>query len=732
MASTPVRVAKRAHIRWALRPLTLALIGAAPTQAQAQSHLPSDDSATVPAQTVTVTGRAAPDASAVTGFADVTPSRTPLQASTVTADQLQDAGVTQLSGLTKLDASVNDDYNAVGYWSYLSVRGYTLDNRYNYLRDGLPINAETSLGLDNKASVDILKGLSGMQAGTSAPGGLVNLVVKRPDVDRRDIGFGWTQSGTYGAHADISQRFGADGAAGLRLNAAVERLDPQVRDAQGHRHLLALAGDARLGDAGLLEAEVEISHQSQPSVPGFSLLGNRLPSAHEIDPRINLNNQPWSSPVVLDGQTASLRWTRALAADWTLTAQALVQRLTSDDRLAYPFGCSKEDTYDRYCSDGTFDFYDFHSDHEHRDTDDLKLQAAGSVATGAFIHHLTLGVLSTRFRSRLQPQVDDGTIVGSGSVDGLTVIPTLPDLATVPNTDTTERSTELFLRDHVALSGQTGLWAGLRHTQLQRSSIQTDGGDPTHYDQAFTTPWLALTQRVTPQTLAYASWGQGVESEVAPNLVLYTNAGQPLPALKSHQTELGLKHDSAGLAWSVTGFDIQRPLFDDVGACDTAASCTHQIDGREHHRGIEVQAQTRIGRWYFTGSAMWLNARREGGVDTSLNGLRPPNVPKQTLKLQAGRDVAALPGLTLLAALTYEGQRAVLPDNSISLPGWTQIDLGARYITATRYGQTVTWRLAVDNAANQRAWRESPYQYDHVYLFPLAPRTWRASVDFSF
>jgi iron complex outermembrane receptor protein len=409
-----------------------------------------------------------------------------------------------------------------------------------------------------------------------------------------------------------------------------------------------------------------------------------------------------------------------------------VQRLTSDDRLAYSFGCSKENNYDRYCSDGTFDFYDYHSDNEHRDTEDLKLQAAGSLATGALSHRLTVGALSTRFRSRLQPQIDDGTIVGSGNINGQTIIPTLPDLGTVPNTDTTERSTELYLRDHVTLNGQSGVWAGLRHTQLQRSGVETDGSGATRYDQTFNTPWLAVTQQLTPRTMVYASWGQGVESEVAPNLAIYTNAGQPLPALKSHQTELGIKHDAAALAWSLTAFDIKRPLFDDTGACDTTASCTHQIDGTEQHRGVEAQAQSRFGPWSISGSAMWLDSRRQGAADPALNGLRPPNVPAKTLKLQANRAVAALHGLTLFAAMTYEGRRAVLPDNSIFLRGWTQIDLSARFTTTRPDGETVTWRLAVDNVANQRAWRESPYQYDHVYLFPLAPRTWRTSVDFSF
>jgi hypothetical protein len=104
------------------------------------------------------------------------------------------------------------------------------------------------------------------------------------------------------------------------------------------------------------------------------------------------------------------------------------------------------------------------------------------------------------------------------------------------------------------------LWLGLRYTRLHRESVFADGSVDTAYDQAFTTPWLALSYRLAPATTAYASWGQGIESAVVPNLPSYNNPGQPLPALKSHQIEAGIKHGADGLNWSAIAFDIDRPL----------------------------------------------------------------------------------------------------------------------------------------------------------------------------
>jgi len=76
----------------------------------------------------------------------------------------------------------------------------------------------------------------------------------------------------------------------------------------------------------------------------------------------------------------------------------------------------------------------------------------------------------------------------------------------------------------------------------------------------------------------------------------------------------------------------------------------------------------------------------------------------------------------------HEGRRTVLPGETLQLPSWTRIDLGARWTMATAAGP-MTWRLGLDNATDRRAWRESPYQFGHSWLFPLAPRTLRASLD---
>jgi iron complex outermembrane receptor protein len=434
--------------------------------------------------------------------------------------------------------------------------------------------------------------------------------------------------------------------------------------------------------------------------------------------------------VVLEGHTASLRWTQPLAADWKLVVHGARQRLRSDDRIAFPFGCFSPDpapdgTYyaDRYCPDGSFDLYDFRSDNERRWSDALDVSVSGRVEAAGLVHRLGVGVLHQTVPARFQRQAFN--FAGTGHVDGSVVLPAAPDL-TGENTNRDERSTELYARDAVVFAPGWTAWFGWRHTRLHRDSVRTDGSQPTGYTQSIDTPFAALSFAFASGQLVYASAGRGIETDVAPNRDRYTNAGVALPALRSRQLELGLKGGIEAWSWNAAWFDIRRPLAVDVGACDVAGSCTRVIDGAQRHRGAEASLEWRDGDWAVQAAAMALRARREDSADAAANSLVPTNVPQRTLKAQADYRVA--PALTASLGLVHEGRRYVTPDNSARIPAWTRIDAGAAW-EQLRGRSVMTWRLGIDNLFDRRAWKESPYQFGHAYLYPLAARTVRLSVQ---
>jgi iron complex outermembrane receptor protein len=674
----------------------------------------------------------------VSGFDGVPLQELPLNVTSIGNATLRDIGAQRVTDALRTDASVSDSYNLPAYWDKLSVRGFALDNRYNFRREGLPISAESIIPMDNKERIELLKGTSGIQSGTSAPGGLVNYVVKRAPNNAektiRDVTLSYGPGNNRLVAADLGGRFGEGADFGYRFNAAHEDLNPYIRDTQGHRDLIALAMDWRINGRNRLEWEFEQSHHEQIGVNFYSLLGsgpNALPAP--VDGTRNITRQPSSQPGVFDGLTGSISLKHELDSGWIWNTQYGLQHLRADDRLVYASGCATAPT-DRFCANGDFQIRDYRSDNEHRNSEAVQTDLRGQIQLGGLEHSVKFSLMRQRQINQM-PYTRTDTLVGTtNSINGGLTLPNAASVNIDTNTNISDYNTELAFNDRVRLTPQTTGWLGLRHTQLNRQSVQTDGSAAVQDTRGVSTPWLAVSHQLTPSDIVYASYGKGLEAIAAPNFNNYTNAGQPLPALRSTQHEVGLKHQADHTSWQMTWFDITRPATTDAGVnCSYnsgAGTCTRQIDGQAHHQGLELSTQTQLTQWNFGGSAMWLDAKREGAtVQTDLNGQRPINVPKYVLRGMAEYRFASVVGLRSGLRISREGERNVTENGDIMLPAWTTVDATTHYDTKL---DTVasTWTLAINNLADKRYWRESPRQYGQYFLYPGAPRTVRVTVVF--
>jgi len=710
-----------------------------------------------PTPEITITS---PSPQQVSGFGDVPLSKAPFSAISIDNATLRDIGATRISDALRLDASVTDSYNSPAYWDMLSVRGYTLDNRYNYRREGLPISAETMIPMENKERIELLKGTSGIQAGTSSPGGLANYVVKRAPTGNDDTIRAVTASYGNGKSSsialDLGGRFGETKEFGYRFNTAYEDLNPYIRNTQGHRHLVALAMDWRVSADSKLELEFEQSERQQMGVNGYSLLANpndplakpSLPTT--VDGTRNFTRQTWSVPGFFGATTGSLRWKQNLGEGWLWTTSYGAQRLRTDDRLTFGLGhnCYGTDPStaalcDRFSADGRFDVYDYRSDNEQRKVDALKTEISGSLTWGSIKHDLIASVLRYRLLDRLPP-LQAYNLVGEGNTKNS--FATSPDGAlTYPNVNRSEYNTEVSISDRLELIRGTTIWVGIRHTQFNRQSSENascdenyvctpaPGTNPVFSNGHINTPWLALSQQITPLSQAYASYGEGVELNVTPNNPKYTNAGQTLPVLRSQQYEIGLKNQTTAGRWQAALFDIARPQTGDAGGCDGVNNCTRQIDGQAHHRGLELSGGIALGQWNADLSTTWIEAKRQNAqIDAiNTNGQSALNVPKVVVRALAQYRWLQVPGLRTSLRLNHEGERRVLEDGTLNLPAWTTLDFAAHYDTRMQ-GTRTEWTVGIDNLTDQHYWRESPKQFGHYYLYPGAPRTARISLRTSF
>ena len=292
------------------------------------------------------------------------------------------------------DSAVGENYAPVGYYESLSIRGYALDNATGFKREGLTVANESSMPLENKERVEILKGAAGFEAGLASPGGVVNYVLKRPpERAARRLEFALGENGTRYAHADLGGRFGG-GRFGYRFNAAREDYHPYVRQAVGSRNFAGAFFDWRVSDRALLEIDADWQKKSQLSVPGYQLLdGRALPSG--VSPETMLNNQAWSRPVEITASDLGGRFAYAFDAGPRAVLSFNRNRLVSDDAAAFPFGCSSGPAPSAFCADGDYDLYDYRSSGEIRTATQAQAVVDGAFATGEVGHRALVNFLTS-------------------------------------------------------------------------------------------------------------------------------------------------------------------------------------------------------------------------------------------------------------------------------------------------------------------------------------------------
>ncbi|WP_151636191.1 TonB-dependent siderophore receptor [Noviherbaspirillum aerium] len=700
--------------------------------ALAQNQQPGNAEQVLPPVSVSasrMSGEAA-DSAGIGSFGQVPLQATPAAVSVITRQEMQERGIRQTTDLLRLDASLNEAYNAIGYAEQFSIRGFNLDNASSYRKDGMEIAADASIPLENKERIEVLKGLAGLQAGIATPGGIANYVTKRPTAETlRTVTLEARERGTLYGAIDLGGRFD-DRRFGYRINAAAEKLRSYVRGADGERQFVSGAFDWRLTPQALLQLDLDYQHKSQLSVPGFQLInGTDLPTG--VSPRTNLNNQPWSRPVKTDSANVGLRLDYQFNADWNGSVAVNRHSFRRDDFAAFPFGCAAGGLFFGFCANGDYDVYDYQSEDEAKSLLATQAMLQGRFATGALAHAATVGVSTLRRRDDFGDCVY-GTADCLGSASNGTSNLYAP-VAVAPSAIRTgtvrlRRSGDehsLFANDIISLSEAVKLHAGVRYTHIERDQYDPAGARVSRHDQGYFLPNVALAYSPRTDWTAYASYAQGLEhGGVAP--LFAANANQALDPSKSRQIELGIKMAVAD-QWQLAAalFQIRKPLE------YTDADFAYVRNGDAEHRGLELSAQGRATRNLSVGvSLMALDTRQENTGVASFDGKRTTNVPRFKSIVHLDYAVPQLTGLALNGSWQYAGSKAFSPDNSVTVPGYHLFNIGARYSTRVG-GMATTLRASIDNVADKFYWRDVTQSLGG-YLFPGAPRTFRVSAQFDF
>jgi len=235
--------------------------------------------------------------------------------------------------------------------------------------------------------------------------------------------------------------------------------------------------------------------------------------------------------------------------------------------------------------------------------------------------------------------------------------------------------------------------------------------------------YVNATFALTGQLDLYSSHTQGFEdSGIAPGNTV--NRGAILPASLTSQSDAGLRYRPAeDLTLLVGAFEVRKPYF------NTSIDDRYIQLGRQRHRGLEFSLTTSPadGLNIIAGGVL---LHPEVSADPLLAGPSGSSAVGQThrlLQISLNYRLPALEALQLDTVLTQYGWASADVANTVRVPGYLKVDLGARY-KFTLSGATTSLRVQLLNIANTFGWLVA----DGGGLTPLSPRTLQSylTVDF--
>ena len=659
---------------------------------------------------------------------------TPAAITVITRDQLDDRQPRTLSELVRADAAVGDNYAPVGYYQDVAIRGFVLDLATAYRMNEMIINGEQLTPLEDKQRVEILKGLGGLQAGVVAPGGIINYVSKRP-ADVHSVTLGTDSEGSRYAAVDVGGWFSPD--FGVRVNVAREDMRSYVDHTSGHRNFIALAADWKLSDRATLELDTNYQSSDQRSVSGYQLLGGNTIPAHPDTSRL-LGYQPWQQPVGIDSSNTTARLNYRFSDTWSTRLSASHSRTVIDDNVAFAYGCFYAPECETgeypgwmFAPNGDYDIYDYRSPDDTRQNDELRGVLNGSFDTGGISHELSLGASAFRRTIDQRPYVYD--YVGTGNIDQVEP----PYFAPSPNQPGPSARTltswqqSLFALDRVHLGDSWQVLAGARLVRLHERNYD-DSGElmrDTRLDKLL--PQAALLwQPSTPLTF-YTSYSENLAlGAEAP--YWSSNGGDILMPVHARQLEAGVK-----FAWSDT-LSLQAALYrlrqpyQFAQPDDSAAGFTFVQHGQEVHSGLELNAAGRVSEdLRLTASVNLIQARAQGTGEPTYEDHQVVNVPRVRSAVYLDYRLPFAPAFGLLGGWRYSASNVATPNGTTHVPAYNVFDAGLRYTQPWR-GNTLTWRINVDNVFNKFYWRDTGSSGGDSYLFPGAPRLTRLTLQVDF
>ena len=649
----------------------------------------------------------------------------PFSAASYTEQLIQDQQAENVADVLLNDASVRQASGFSNQAQVFMIRGLPLntdDIAFNGLYGVLPRQIITTEALER---VELFKGpnafVNGVSPAGSGIGGSVNLVPKRAeDTATRSVTLDAASGGQTGGHLDLGQRFGEDNRFGARVNLAKHGGDTAIDDEFKSSQLVAVALDYR-GER--LRVSTDFGYQKERINNGRSVVypnGTQVPKA----PSAKHNYaQDWSWSE-LEDTYGMFNAEYDLNESWT----------------AYVGGGAKHTRENgQYSSlyvgnDGSGRVGFLYSPHD-EDNKSAMAGLNGHFNTGPVTHQMNFGLSGiwgeqrSAFEAILQANRKPGNLYNPTQIPRPTVTYFGSDIHD-PRVVGKNRIKSAAVSDTLGfIDDRVLLTLGVRRQTIEVDAWNTTTGvRNANYAESITTPVYGVVIKPWEHVSFYANRIEGLAQGPTAPLTNVTNPGEVFAPNRSKQTEAGVKLDWDTYGATLGVYRIEQPN----SATNTNANGTNtfSVDGKQINKGVELNVFGEpVDGLRLLAGATWMNTELQNTSNGLTDGNRAAGVPRFQYNVGADWDIPGIQGAAVNARVLRTGGEYVNATNTLNIPAWTRVDLGARYGFKAD-DKYITLRANVENVANKAYWASASTANN--YLTQGEPRTVKVSAKVDF
>ncbi|WP_104025011.1 TonB-dependent siderophore receptor [Vibrio hyugaensis] len=607
---------------------------------------------------------------------EMTQLETPGQVAVIDEAVIDEQRASTLGEVLQNDASVSAGGTSRNRERF-SLRGFELSSSDGFLRDGRQHWSHYRQPIELLERVEVLKGPSGLLYGKSEPGGLVNMVSKKPTTETQ---------------ASLSQDIGSNDHSRTVLDVSGALNDAETLRARAILSKESYGSWRKYGDG----TEPQTDRVVGGLVVEYDITENIMVSAHYD--RTKDEGSVDSGAYIVDGKAVrgdkyiwDAQWSEI---DNDVENYGIDINAQVTDNVNVKAGYNRQDfkrfdvesypKFDMYEENGTIkhkgnersDHWVFDTAYVDVTTDFSLFGTDNTFLVGANY----LDYSYDRFMA-----FHDGEYVPAGE----TVVK--PEPTSSKRWPTSEYDTwGIYAQNMMTINDYWQVLAGVRYDEKRSDELT----------ESQVSPKLGVIFHPASNGSIYVQYSESFMPQGTVNGTDYTNDGEELDAERGISYEMGTKWELfderllvSGAVFDITLENIALDVENGVNAGGDVMYKKTQ-DGEQVHRGAEILAQGFVTEELsLTASAMYLDAEITESAD--YKGNRPADVPEFSASVWSSYKVQNNTDVNL--GLIYEGERYGDAANTFKKDGYARIDMGVAYTHKYDENLDIVARFNVEN-----------------------------------